>query len=115
MKLLWVNRVLLTLLSVMTGAVKLASMDEEMKLFRAVGFPDPAIWGFGAVQLLAGILLVPPKTTHRAAWIMALTFCAATAVLFIKGMVAFGVFSLLFIAMAVAHARLWPATRASEH
>lgn len=106
--LLWINRVLLTLLSISTGAVKLARMPEEMELFRSVGIPDGATIAFGVVQLVLGLALLLPKTTHRAAWGMAATFALATGVLFVAGMTMFGVVSLLFIGSAVLHARAWP-------
>lgn len=104
----WVNRVLLTALSIMTGVVKLAQMEEEMALFRTIGFPDAATLGFGALQLLGGLLLLPPRTTRVGAWVMAPTFLFATGVLFANGMVPFGVVSILFIAMALFHATRWP-------
>lgn len=100
-----VNRVLLTLLSIATGAVKLAYMPEEMALFRGAGWPDTATVGFGVLQLALGLLLIPNATTRAAAVGMAVTFVVATGVLFVNGMMAFGMFSLLFIASAVVHAR----------
>ena len=62
--LLWANRVLLTLLSISTAAVKLASMEAEMVIFRAIGFTDGITIAFGVVQLIGGVLLVPNKTTR---------------------------------------------------
>lgn len=102
---LLVNRVLLTLLSIMTGIVKLAGMTEEMEIFRAAGFPDPATVAFGVVQLVGGVLLIPNRTTHIGAWVMAPTFVLATGVLFVNGLVPFGLFSVLFIVSALVHAR----------
>lgn len=105
---LWINRVLLTLLSVSTGAVKIARMSEEMEIFREAGFSDGSTVAFGVVQLALGLLLVPNATTRGAAFGMAATFALATGVLFVNGMVPFGLFSLLFIASAVAHGMAWP-------
>ncbi len=105
----WLNRVLLTLLSIMTGMVKLARMEEEMVIFREIGFSDGMTIAFGVVQLVGGLMLVAPKTTRIGAWVMVPTFVFATGVLFANGMVAFGVVSVLFIAMAVFHAKRWPA------
>lgn len=105
---LWINRVLLTGLSIMTGVVKLAKMEEEMVIFREIGFPDAATIAFGVVQLLGGVLLIVPKTTRLGAWIMVPTFVFATGVLLANSMIPFGVASLLFIAMAVLHATRWP-------
>jgi len=105
--LLWINRILLTGLSIMTGAVKLARMDAEMEIFRNIGFPDALTIVFGVVQLVGGLLLLPGKTTKLGAWIMVPTFIFATGVLFANGMIPFGVSSLLFIAMALLHATRW--------
>lgn len=104
----WVNRVLLTALSIMTGLVKLAQMEEEMALFRTIGFSDAVTMAFGALQLVGGVLLLPPRTTRTGAWLMAPTFMFATGVLLANGMIPFGIVSVLFIAMAVFHALRWP-------
>lgn len=106
--LLWINRVLLTLLSLSTAAVKLARMEAEMLIFRNVGFPDGLTLAFGLLQLVGALLLLLERTTAIGAWIMAVTFVLATGVLFANGMLAFGVASLVFPAMAVLHAAKWP-------
>ena len=106
---LWINRILLTALSIMTGVVKLVKMDAEMEIFRNIGMSDGATIGFGVLQLLGGLLLIPPKTTRLGAWIMLPTFCFATYVVFANSMIPFGISSLLFIAMALLHATRWPA------
>jgi len=95
-----VDRVLLTLLGVSTGAVKLAQMNQEMEIFRAAGFSDGLTIAFGVVQLGAALLLIPKPTVRLGASVLAVTFVLATGVLFVNGMLAFGVFSLLFILMA---------------
>ena len=105
--LLWINRVLLTLLSIMTGVVKLAQMEAEMVIFRHVGFSDSLTMVFGGLQLLGGLLLIPAKTTRTGAWLMLPTFAFATYVLFANAMLLFGVFSILFIAMAALHGAKW--------
>lgn len=95
-----VNRVLLTLLSVSTGLVKLARMPEEMEIFRAAGLPDAATIGFGVVQLVGGLLLIPNRTHAIGAGVMIPTFVFATGVLVVNGLWPFAVFSLLFPASA---------------
>ncbi len=105
--LLWLNRVLLTVLSLATGAVKLAGMEAEMVIFREVGFSDSLTIAFGVVQLLGGLLLIANKTTRLGAWVMLPTFVFATIVLLVNGMMAFGASSLLFIAMAALHGLRW--------
>ena len=110
---LWINRVLLTLLSLSTGAVKLARMEAEMVIFREIGFSDALTIAFGVLQLVGGVLLIPNKTTQLGAWVMLPTFAFATVVLFVNGMIPFGVSSLLFIAMAALHATQWRKIAAS--
>ncbi|MDX1941481.1 MAG: DoxX family protein [Saprospiraceae bacterium] len=95
-----INLVLLILLSFSTAIVKLMQMPAEMTLFRNAGFSDTLTMAFGVAQLLGAILLVPFKTRKSGALIMMLTFAIATAVVFINQMIPFGVFSILFIAMA---------------
>lgn len=105
--LLWINRVLLTLLSLNTAIVKLLQMEFEMVIFRNAGLPDVATIAFGVVQLAGGLLLIWNKTTKLGAWVMVPTFVFATGVLFVNAMIPFGVFSLLFVAMAVFHGWKW--------
>ncbi|MEZ4321649.1 MAG: DoxX family protein [Myxococcota bacterium] len=96
----WVNRVLLTVLSVMTGVVKLVQMPEEMQIFADAGFSTSATVAFGVVQLVGGLLLIPNATHRVGGALMIPTFVVATGVLFVNGLVPFGLFSLTFIASA---------------
>jgi len=98
--LLLTNRVLLTLLGMMTGAVKLGQMAEEMALFANAGFSTAATMGFGFVQLAAAIALLHVRSARAGAITLLLTFVIATGVLFINAMIPFGLVSLVFIAMA---------------
>jgi len=98
------NNILLTvlvILSLATGVTKLIQMPEEMEIFKNTGYSDTFILIFGAFQVMGGILLVTPKTRKIAALGMALTFGMATAVLFQNAMTQFGMFSFLFIALAL--------------
>lgn len=97
---------LLILLSLATGITKLIQLPEEMELFRHAGFSDTLIIILGGVQVLGGILLVPKQYRHIGALIMILTFVVASIVVFMKGMMGFGVFSLLFIALAAYQYKL---------
>lgn len=93
--------VILILLSISTGLVKIFGMEDEMKLFRGAGFSDALTLVFGIIQTLGGLMLILPNTRRAGAITMAVTFAIATVVVFINGMVVFGLFSLLFIALAV--------------
>lgn len=98
--------VILILLSIATGVTKLIQMPEEMELFRNAGFSDMMTMLFGLIQVAGGILLIPTKTRKYGAIIMLLSFVIATIVVFIKGMIGFGIFSILFIALAAYQWRL---------
>lgn len=97
--------VVLVLLSVATGVTKLIQLPAEMALFGGAGFSVAAILIFGVVQVAGGLAVAHPRTRRTGAWVMAATFVVATGVVFLAGMVGFGLFSLLFIALAVWVAR----------
>ena len=99
-KLVVVVRVLLVLLGVATGAVKVAGMEAEVLLFAHVGFSPLATAIFGVVQIAAALAVVGRASRRWGALGLGLTFVVATGVVFAQGMMAFGIFSLLFIAMA---------------
>lgn len=97
----WINKILLTLLGTSTGLVKIFGMEKEMELFRNAGFSNAATVVFGVIQIAATVLLWFPATLKTGAAVLALTFLMATLVLFKNSMMSFGIFSLLFIAMAI--------------
>ena len=96
-----VNKILLILLGMSTGLVKIFKMEAEMKIFRNAGFNDAGIIIFGVVQLLVTILILFPQTLKFGGILLTVTFLIATGVLFKNEMIPFGVFSILFIAMAI--------------
>jgi hypothetical protein len=95
-----INRGLLIVLGVATGAVKLAQMPDEMRIFLAAGFGTGLIMAFGVVQILGALLVIPDQTQRIGAGVLAVSFIVATGVLFANSMVPFGVVSVLFIGMA---------------
>lgn len=90
----------LILLSIATAITKLIQMPAEIELFENAGFSLPMTIGFGIIQLIGGILLIPSSLRRYGAMIMFITFVIATAVVFYKGMIGFGCSSILFIALA---------------
>ncbi len=98
--------VLLILLSLATGITKLIQMPEEMELFRGAGFPDALTIVFGVIQVVGGLLLTLTNYRSYGALIMMITFVVASIVVFVNGMLGFGLFSLLFIALAAHQWRL---------
>lgn len=99
--LLRINLVLLTLLSLATGLFKVLRMPAEMELFAKAGFGEQGVTALGLLQIMGGLLLLFARFRRIGAIAMAATFALASAVVFIAGMIPFGIVSLLFIAMAV--------------
>ena len=97
---LTVNWILTTLLSISTGVFKLLQQEADIQLFEKIGFNTTATTLLGLVQLIGGLLLIPAKTRKWGAYIMIPTFLLASVAVFANGMTAFGIVSVLFIAMA---------------
>lgn len=95
-----VNWVLATLLSIATGAFKLAQQPEDIELFSAIGMSAAATTMLGAVQLAGGLLMIPVKTRIAGAWVMIPTYVLASIAVFANSMIVFGMVSLVFIVMA---------------
>jgi hypothetical protein len=96
-----INNILLILLGLATGLVKVFGLEADVEIFANMGFSYTATVIFGAVQAIAASLVIFPQTRRYGAVILGLSFVIATAGLFISGLIPFGIFSLLFIAMAV--------------
>lgn len=107
----WIVFILLLALGLSTGLVKVFGFEADMKIFAALGFPAAAARLVGAVQAIASLLLLLPAARAAGALILAATFVLASAAVFASRMIPFGIFSLLFIAMALrvfSHARKSP-------
>ena len=96
-----IGLVLLILLSLATGGVKLFGFEADIEVFASIGFSPTATLLFGVVQVIGGLLLIFTKTRKIGAGVMAITFVVATIALFASGTTAFGVFSILFILLAL--------------
>ena len=95
-----INWILTILLSVATGVFKLLGQEADILLFEKIGFNSTMTTLLGAIQLAGGIMLLFPKTRISGAWIMIFTFILASIAVFANGMIAFGLVSLIFIAMS---------------
>jgi predicted MFS family arabinose efflux permease len=71
-----------------------------MEFLQRVGLSSALIVAFGLVQKLDGVLLVPRRTRMFGAVLAALTFVASTVLIFVGGNLAFGLVSMLPIALA---------------
>lgn len=99
--LLKINFILITLISIATGIFKLLQQEADIQLFEKIGFTATATTLLGVIQLIGGLMLILPKTRKLGAWIMLPTFIIASIAVFANGMIAFGIVSLLFIAMII--------------
>lgn len=92
--------VILILLSLATGMTKLILLPEEVELFAHAGFSNKMTFAFGLLQVTGGLLLIFKSSRSYGAVIMLVTFVVASIVVFYKGMMGFGFFSILFIVLA---------------
>ena len=92
--------VIIALLSIAAGAAKVMQAPEEMAFLQSVGLNKTLIIVFGVVQIAAGIMLAPGKTRFPGAVLAALAFAVSAVLLFVGGNLAFGLFSILPVALA---------------
>jgi len=91
---------LIALLSIAAGAAKVMQTPQEMEFLQGLGLSPSLTVVFGLIQIVGGILLVPPKTRMLGAVIATAALAVSTILIFVGGNLAFGLFSLLPIAMA---------------
>ncbi len=96
-----IGLILLIPLSLATGGVKLFSFEADIEVFASIGFSTTATLLFGVIQVIGGLLLILPQTRKIGTGVMAFTFVIATIALFASGTTAFGIFSILFILLAL--------------
>lgn len=97
---LWVNHALISAFGVMSGMYKVSGGEADIRVFSHLGMTPLLIAVFGAAQAATGLLTWWPQARRPAAWALAGCNALATAGLFAAGVVPFGVFSILFVAMA---------------
>lgn len=91
---------IVALLSIAAGLAKVMQTPQEMEFLQGAGLSPGLIIVFGLVQILGGLLLIPRKTRRVGAVIAASAFVASTALILMGGNLAFGLISLLPIALA---------------
>jgi len=91
---------LIALLSIAAGAAKVMQAPQEMEFLQGLGLNTTLIVVFGLVQIVGGVLLVPRKTRMFGAVLATAAFVVSTVMILIGGSLAFGLFSMLPIAMA---------------
>ena len=88
------------LLSIAAGLAKVMQAPQEVDFLKSAGLSLTLIVVFGLVQVLGGILLVSQKTRMVGAILAASAFAVSTILIFMGGDLAFGLFSILPIALA---------------
>ena len=94
--------VIIALLSIAAGLAKVMQTQQEMEFLQGLGLNSFLIVGFGLVQIIGGVLLVPKRTRMPGAILVALALVVSTALIFIGGNFAFGLFSIIPIALVGA-------------
>jgi len=92
--------VVIALLSISSGLAKVMQVPQEMEFLQSVGLSRILIIVFGLVLIAGGVLLAPKKTRTLGAVIVASAFVVSTVLIFMGGNSAFGLFSILPIALA---------------
>ena len=91
---------IIALLSIAAGLAKVMQTQQELEFLQGVGLSSALIVAFGLVQISGGILLVPRKTRMLGAVLATSALIASTVLIFIAGNLAFGLVSILPIALA---------------
>ena len=91
---------LLAILSIAAGLAKVMRTQQETEFLQGLGLSLSQIVVFGLVQIVGGILMVPKKTRMPGAILVALAFVVSTVLVFMGGNLAFGLFSVIPIALA---------------
>mgnify|MGYP001547720262 FL=1 len=73
---------------------------QEMEFLQGVGLSKILIMVYGLVQIAGGVLLAPQKTRIFGAVLVSLAFVISTVLIFAAGNWAFGLFSVIPIALA---------------
>lgn len=102
------NHGLLLLLGLATGLVKVFGLEADVEIFANLGFSYSATVIFGIIQIIGALMLLNARTIRWGTIVLGVSFVIATLGLFVSRMIPFGVFSLLFILMAVfAYGQNW--------
>jgi len=90
----------IALLSIAAGLAKVMQTPQEMEFLQGLGLSSILIAVFGWVQVIGGGLLVPKKTRMPGAILVTAAFSVSTVLLFIGGNLAFGLVSIIPVALA---------------
>jgi len=102
---LTINRYLIALFALSSGIFKLVGGRADIEVFSHLGMTATVVAVFGAVQALGGLALVLSKTRRLGAGVVVVCNTVATIGLFAAHVIPFGVFSIVFVAMAALELR----------
>jgi len=91
---------IVALLSVAAGLAKVMQTQQEVEFLQGFGLSTALIVAFGLIQILGGVLLVPRKTRLPGAVLVTSAFVVSTVLILIGGNLAFGLVSIIPIALA---------------
>ena len=91
---------IIVVLSIAAGLAKVMQTQQEMEFLQGFGLSSALIVSFGLVQILGGVLLVPQKTRLAGAVLATSALVVSTVLIFVGGNLAFGLVSILPIALA---------------
>ena len=90
----------IALLSIAAGLAKVLQTQQEMEFLQGLGLSTFLIVVFGLAQVLGGIMMAPDKTRLHGTVLVTFALILSTILLFMGGNVAFGLFSVIPIALA---------------
>ena len=101
MKIVYLSIVaVIALLSIAAGLAKVMQTQQEMEFLQGLGLSSIMIVVFGLFQIVGGILMAPKKTRMPGVIVVALAFVVSTVLIFMGGNNAFGLISVIPIALA---------------
>lgn len=93
---------ILVFLATSSGLAKIMQVPRDVEFFGRYGFNNPMIIGFGALQLLGGVLLVLQKTRVAGSVVVFLTFLLSLVFLLLDGNLPLGIITVLAMSALVA-------------
>ena len=77
--------VILIFLALSSGMTKVTMMQQDVDFFGKYGFTNSILIGYGALQIIGGVLLIFRQTRFVGAVIVAVTFVISLIVLLLEG------------------------------
>ena len=107
----WGLRAVLVLLSLAAGVAKLMQTPAEMEFFASAGLGSVWLYPLGAVQVVGAALAVLRGPGNTGLALIGIGFAISSAVIFMTGNTAFGLISLVPLALTILAMRLgYPGT-----